>query len=161
MLLDIAGPILRDVQRNNIEQQYSQSPLRIVNDAGFVRPITALQSSFGTLKYAFNAFEMLCVEAFDDETAICEADNFGLRRTKYWTILSTEQNAGSDEMPLTVEDRVERAVHLAAKIHLRAVALRKQHDDCINEKDMKRLVDVLREIDAKFWTAAHYVHVWM
>jgi hypothetical protein len=161
-MFDITGPILRDVRLNYTEHWYPQSPLRILNDAGFVRPIAELQSSFGRVKDAFEAFEMLCVEAFDPDTASNEKDSFKLRRGKFWIgLLANEEDASRDDIPLTPKAKVEEAVLLAARIHFRAVILRIPHDDSVNEKDMKRLYAVIRAIDLKFWKVAHYVYLWM
>lgn len=161
MMFDITGPILRDVQFNHLDNWYPQSPLRVLNDAGFARPIPELQSSFETLKDAFDAFEMLCIEAFDPDTAAEEAAPFKGRRDKFWTHLEKRLPANGDEISSTAKGRVEEAIHLAARIHFRAVAFRIQHNDVVNIKDMKRLYTVIRKLDLGYWKVAHYVYLWM
>ncbi|KAF2683627.1 hypothetical protein K458DRAFT_367899 [Lentithecium fluviatile CBS 122367] len=160
-MFDITGPILRDVRLNNIENWYPQSPLRVLNDAEFVRPITELQSSFNVLKDAFDAFEMMCIEAFDADTAAEETQPFRLRREQFWARLRIGNGDSSHEIPSTTEVKVEKAVLLTARIHLRAVTMRVQHEDDLNADDMKRLFAIIREIDLKFWKVAHYVYLWI
>lgn len=161
MMFDIQAPNLRDLDPTNIQNWYPQSPLRIINDGVFVQPIMELQASFGTLKDAFEAFEILCIEAFDPETARAEAARFKLRREKFLTRLRHRDSGANDEIPPTANGKAEEAIHLAAKIHLRAVAFRMQHDDEANVSDMKRLHAVIRRIDLGFWKTAHYVYLWM
>jgi len=105
---------------------------------------------------------MLCVDAFDPDTAAEEMENLKLHREKCWTDLGAkDEDAVNDEIPPTLSSKVEEAVLLAARIHFRAVALRVQHDESVNERDMKRLFTVIRAIDLQFWKVAHYVYLWM
>lgn len=162
MMFDITDPILRDMRPISLENWYPQSPLRVLNDAGFARPIPELRFSFEILKDAFDAFEMLCVEAFDPDTASEEAPLFKVRREKYWMRLtSREDDSPSEHIPSSTGGKIEKAIHLAAKIHFRAVASRIQHDDEANAGDMKRLHAIIRKIDLGFWKVAHYVYLWM
>lgn len=157
-MFDIYGPILRDMRTAGFEYFYPQSPLRVVNDAGFARPPSELQTSFEILKDAFDGLEMLCIEAFDPETAKDEAEVFKLRREKFWKRLTRDE---SEEAPSTEKGKVEDAIRLAAKIHYRACVYRIQHDDEVNVEDMKKLHTIIRKIDLSFWKVAQHVYLWM
>lgn len=162
IMFDITGPTLRDALLINVEKWYPQSPLRILNDAAFLRPIPELRSSFELLKDAFDAFEMLCLEAFDQEAVAAESESFQICRGSYWIKLDIEKSATErDEISPIMEDRIEESVRLAARIHYRAVVLRIQHNDTSNEQDMKRLFVITRKIDPVAWRVAHYVYLWM
>ncbi|KAF2874014.1 hypothetical protein BDV95DRAFT_565234 [Massariosphaeria phaeospora] len=161
MMFDIYGPVLRDIRMNHIERWYPQSPLRVLNDSDFARDIPVLQSSFCILKDAFDNLEMLCIEAFDTDTATEESDVFKSRRENFWARIMQAPETGPDQIPPTTEKKVELAVRLAARIHFRATASRTQHDDAVNADDMVQLHAVLRKIDLGFWKVAHYVYLWI
>jgi hypothetical protein len=160
-MFEITGPILRDVHMNNNEKWYPQSPLRVLNDATFERPIAELQSSFELLKDAFDAFEMLCIEAFDPDTALEEAHSLKFRREKIWAHLVAENSDASGDDSVKSDNDIEEAVLLAARIHFRAVAMRLHHHDDANAADMMRLFSVIRKVDLGLWKMAHYVYLWM
>ncbi|KAF2119902.1 hypothetical protein BDV96DRAFT_641773 [Lophiotrema nucula] len=161
-LIDIYGPILRDVRGIGTEPFYPQSPLRVIDTANFDGLDPQLQSSFQVLKDAFDGLEMLCIEAFDPDTAADEAAAFKIRRDAFWTRLQqSEKRDDTDEVPGALEKRVEEAVRLAATIHFRAVALRIQHGDEANATTIKRLHMLVRKIDRTFWKIAPYTYLWI
>lgn len=157
-MFDICPPVLRDTRRSGLECWYPQSPLRVLNDTGFLRPTLEPQSSFEILNDAFDSFEMLCIEAFDPETASDEAEIFQNRLDKIWTRLEKCEGNTSDEVPLTNRERAEHAIRVAARIHFRAVTLKIQHEDEVNRNDLMTLHGILRKIDLRFWKVAHYVY---
>ncbi|KAF2651710.1 hypothetical protein K491DRAFT_84284 [Lophiostoma macrostomum CBS 122681] len=161
-MFDITSPSLRDMRSEKFEYFYPQSPLRVVNDARFTQPPTELRSSFQVLADAFDGFEMLCIETFDEDTANAEANTFQERREKFLEVLH-QKGTGADEdaeFPL-VELKARDAVSTAARIHFRACAYRIQHNEDVNEEDMRRLRRLLRSIDPRFWKVGYYVYMWI
>jgi hypothetical protein len=146
----------------NFEYFYPQSPLRVVNDARFTQPPPELRSSCQVLADAFDGFEILCIEAFDEDTAHDEKDTFRERRDKFLDVLQKDRRDTEEDEELSqVELKAREAVSTAARIHFRACAYRIQHDDEVNAEDMRKLCDLLRSIDLRFWKVAYYVYMWM
>ena len=161
IMFDITAPILRDVRRSGLPQWYPQSPLRVLNDTAFLRPTLELQSSFDILGDAFDCFEMLCIEAFDSDTAMDEAETFKVRRDKVCARLAKIEEQELERPPQTSKGKAERAIRIAAKIHFRATAFRIQHEDEVNTEDLKILYALMRKIEPALWKAAHYVYLWV
>ncbi|KAF2726758.1 hypothetical protein EJ04DRAFT_570977 [Polyplosphaeria fusca] len=158
VMVEIDAPTLRHVRGPGIEYFYPQSPLRIINDCASPPMKPELQLRFELVKYAFDAFEMLCIEAFDPDTAAEDAKDFQVRRDAFWDMLMRDER---EEIPSNKLDKVQEAIRLACKIHFRAVVLRTQHEDARNENDTKKLHEVIRMIDNSFWKVGHYIYVWI
>lgn len=161
VMFEILAPILRNTGKPGLGNWYPQSPLHVMNDTGFLRPTLEPQSSFEILKDAFDVFEMMCIEAFDKETASDEAEAFKIRRDKTWARLVECEESMNEELPSTTKEKAEYAIGVAARIHYRAVVGRVQHEDEANTEDLMRLHDIVREIPPGFWKVAHYVYVWV
>jgi hypothetical protein len=162
-MFDILAPILRNASRPGPNNWYPQSPLHVMNDTGFLRPSLEPQASFEILKDAFDVFEMMCIRAFDPETAADEAEVFKKRRHKIWARLEEfrENTRMNEELPSTNKEKAEYAIRVAASIHYRAVVGRVQHEDRANTEDLMRLYDIVRKINLGFWKVAHYVYLWV
>jgi hypothetical protein len=160
-MFDILAPILRSKSKRGLENWYPQSPLHVMNDISFLRLTLEPQSSFEILKDAFDVFEMMCIEAFDKETASDEAEAFKIRRDKTWARLEQCEESVSEELLPTNKEKAEYAIRVAARIHYRAVVERMQHEDKVNTDDLMRLYDIVRKIALGFWKVARYVYLWM
>ena len=161
-MLDIIGPTLRDMRTQTFEFFYPESPLRIINNDRFTLVPIELRSCTSVLADAFEGFEMLCIEAFDEDTARDQHQEFRSRKNKFfenWVLCQTGLEA--DEELSLVEKKAQEVILLAARIHFRACACKVQHEDERNEDDMRRIHDLIRTIDSRFWRSAHYVYLWM
>ena len=161
MMFDICDPTLRDLCMNRLENWYPQSPLRVMNDGGFTRIDVELQGSFEILRDAFQLFEMLCVEVYDEQTGVDQAEAFGAHRNMAWAKMVREEESMNEDILSSPRSKAEGAIVLAAKIHFRAVVMRTPHHEVANVRDMKKLEGLLRGIDLGFWKIAHYVYLWM
>ncbi|KAF2714892.1 hypothetical protein K504DRAFT_367679 [Pleomassaria siparia CBS 279.74] len=161
IMFDVYPPILRDMRESGIEHWYPQSPLGVVIDTAFLCPSLELQSSSEILKDAFDAFEMLSIEAFDTETGPDQADVFKLRRDKIYGQLAQCEKEMTEELPYTIQEKAEGAIRIAARIHYRAVVLKVQHEDVLNTEDVTRLYAIMRKIEPGFWKVAYHVYLWL
>ncbi|KAH7128251.1 hypothetical protein B0J11DRAFT_265622 [Dendryphion nanum] len=158
-LFDVAAPLLKG-DGTVPEPSFRQSPLRIDMSYGVHVPPLELAKSHDVLRQAFRSLERLCMEAFDKERAATEEVLIEERRRHFWARLAppAEKRALGD---MTITERSDEAIRLAAKIHFRATALRIQYEDEVNVEDMKQLHSILRTTDWNFWKVAHYVYLWV
>ncbi|KAF1952125.1 hypothetical protein CC80DRAFT_508183 [Byssothecium circinans] len=162
IMFEVEGPTLRDVRMGcRLDTCFSQSPLRVLNDAFCAVSVPELSSSSDTLKDAFDAFEMMCIEAFDPDIALDEAFSFKSRYEGIWARLRLGDDNERREVPVSTKDKVKEAIHLTAKMHFRAVVLKIQHEEDINTEDMKKLHATTRSIPLWFFKVAPYVFLWI
>ncbi|PVI04800.1 hypothetical protein DM02DRAFT_651241 [Periconia macrospinosa] len=160
---EVTGPALRAVQLNmcNLDDDYPQSPLRYLNGGQYEGSILELPYCTEVLKDAFDVFEMLCIEAFDADTAADAAYLFQVRQEQAWGRLQTTMEAEYITKSECAEGKMAEAILLAAVIHFRAVAFRIQHSDSVNTEDMKRLYSAMRAVRNDYWEEASYVYLWI
>ncbi|KAJ4360289.1 uncharacterized protein N0V89_000850 [Didymosphaeria variabile] len=163
LLMEVQGPILRDIHVGIRKTYFPHSPLRVVNTPEFNGkvPIEELRTSLDVLRDAFDGFEMLCVEAFDPETAAFEAPRFRLRRDKFWARLQAYDTTETEPWTLTTEGKVKEAIRIAGTIHYCAVVSLIQHDDELNSHFVDRLLEILKSLQLDFWKTAPYLYLWM